>query len=97
MYVNNIIWLFSQIHPGESASLGDWEMTHSHLEIQGDLGKGQFGDVKLAKLKTMTCTWRVRSYMDRMIKLGNSMSTSNTVAVKYLKSNDNSSLCNSHN
>ena len=89
-YVYNII--FSQIHPGESATLGDWEMTHSDLELQGDLGKGQFRDVKLANLKTMTCTRRVRNYMDRMINLGNSMSTSNTVAVKYLKGNYNSSL-----
>ena len=53
--------IFSQIHPGESATLSDWEMTHSHLQLQGDLGKGQFGDVKLAYLKTMTCTRRVRN------------------------------------
>ena len=90
LYVYNTI--FSQIHPGESATLGDWEMTHSHLEIQGDLGKGQFGDVKLAYLKTMTCTRRVRNYMDRMIELGNSMSTLNAVAVKYLKGTYNNSL-----
>ena len=94
---NNIIRLFSQIHPGQSATLGDWEMTHSDLEPQGDLGKGQFGDVKLAYLKTMTCTRRVRNHLDRMIKLGNSISTSNTVAVKYLKGNYSSSLCNGHN
>ena len=92
MYDNSNI--FSQIHPGESVTLSDWEMTHSHLEIQGKLGKGQFGDVKLAYLKTMTCTRRVRNYMDRMIKLGNSMSTLNAVAVKYLKGTYNSSLCN---
>ena len=91
LYVYNII--FSQIQPVESATLSDWEMTHSHLELQGDLGKGQFGDVKLAYLKTITCTRRVRNYMDRMIKLGYSMSTLNTVAVKYLKGNYNNSLC----
>ena len=91
LYVYNIV--FSQMHLVESAKLSDWEMTHSHLEHQGDLGKGQFGDVKLAYLKTITCTRRVRNYMDRMIKLGNSMSTLNVVAVKYLKGNYNSSLC----
>ena len=91
LYVYNII--FSQIHPVESAKHSGWEMTHSHLELQGDLGKGQFGDVKLAYLKTITCTRRVRNYMDRMIKLGNSMSTLNVVAVKYLKGNYNSRLC----
>ena len=88
---NNII--FSQIHPGESATLSDWEMTHSHLELLGDLGTGQFGDVKLAYLKTMTCTRRVRNYVDRMIKLGNSMSTLNAVAVKYLKGNYTTAVC----
>ena len=63
----------------------EWEMKHSDLEIQGHLGKGQFGDVNLAFLKSTLCTSRVKTYIDRMVMQGDSLSTSKTVAVKYLK------------
>ena len=63
----------------------EWEMKHSDLELQGHLGKGQFGDVVLAFLKSTSCTSRVKTYIDRMVMQGDSLSTSKTVAVKYLK------------
>ena len=63
----------------------EWEMKHSDLELQGRLGKGQFGDVVLAFLKSTSCTSRVKTYIDRMVMQGDSLSTSKTVAVKYLK------------
>ena len=63
----------------------EWKMKHSDLEIQGQLGKGQFGDVVLAFLKSTSCTSKVKNYIDRMLMQGDSLSTSKTVAVKYLK------------
>ena len=63
----------------------EWEMKHSDLELQGQLGKGQFGDVVLAFLKSTSCTSKVKNYIDRMVMQGDSLSTSKTVAVKYLK------------
>ena len=63
----------------------EWEMKHSDIEIQGHLGKGQFGDVVLAFLKNKSCTSKVKTYIDRMVMQGDSLSTSKTVAVKYLK------------
>ena len=61
-------------------------MKHSDLEVQGPLGKGQFGDVMLAFLTSTSCTDRVKSYTDRMVLQGDSLSTSKTVAVKFLRS-----------
>ena len=63
----------------------EWEMKHSDLELQGLLGKGQFGDVVLAFLKSTSCTSRVKTHIDRMVMQGDSLSTSKTVAVKFLK------------
>ena len=68
-----------------SLVVDEWEMKHSDLEKQGQLGKGQFGDVVLAFLKSTSCTSRVKNYIDRMVMQGDSLSTSKTVAVKYLK------------
>ena len=63
-----------------------WEMKHCDLEIQGQLGKGHFGDVMLGFLTSTSCTDRVKSYTDRMVMQGDSLHTSKTVAVKYLRS-----------
>ena len=64
----------------------EWRMKHSDLEVQGFLGKGQFGDVMLAFLTSTSCTDRVKSYTDRMVMQGNFLSMTNTVAVKFLRS-----------
>ena len=37
-------------------------MKHTDLDLQGHLGKGQFGDVVLAILKNTLCTSRVKTY-----------------------------------
>ena len=71
----------------------EWEMKHSDLEILGHLGKGQFGDVVLAFLKSTSCTSKVKKYIDRMVMQGDSLSTSKTVAVKYLKGEKSSVNC----
>ena len=72
--------------PRSSVVRNEWEMKHSDLEIQGPLGKGEFGDVMLAFLTSTTCTDRVKTYTDRMVMQGDSLSTSKTVAVKFLRS-----------
>ena len=71
----------------------EWEMKHSDIEIQGHLGKGQFGDVVLAFLKSTSCTSRVKKYINRMVIQGDSLSTSKTVAVKYLKGEKSCANC----
>ena len=71
----------------------EWEMKHSDIEIQGHLGKGQFGDVVLAFLNSTSCTNRVKKYIDRMVIQGDSLSTSKTVAVKYLKGEKSCANC----
>ena len=62
-------------------------MSHDDLELQSSLGMGQFGDVKLAFLKSTSCTDRIKSYIDRMKGAGESLSTCRTVAVKFLRGN----------
>ena len=63
----------------------DWEISPDDLELQGSLGKGQFGDVKLALVKNMSCTSKLKNYMVRQVAAGESLSTSRAVAVKYLR------------
>ena len=75
----------------------EWEMKHSDLELQGCLGKGQFGDVVLAFLKNTLCTSRVKTYINRMVMQGDSLSTSKTVAVKYLKGEESCVNCYRNN
>nr|WNS50051.1 tyrosine kinase-like protein [Halisarca dujardinii] len=45
--------------------LEEWELSHSDLEVQGLLGKGQFGNVKLALLDADCNTGRVKNYVDQ--------------------------------
>jgi proto-oncogene tyrosine-protein kinase Ret len=75
---------FEEVHDLAVNDTG-WEMSHDDLELQGSLGMGQFGDVKLAFLKSTPCTDRIRSYIDRMKGAGESLSTCRTVAVKFLR------------
>ena len=63
----------------------EWEMKPSDLVLQGDLGKGRFGNVKLAFLNNTTCNSRVKNYFNRMVTQGESFSTARTVAVKFLE------------
>ena len=63
----------------------EWEMKPSDLVLQGDLGKGSFGKVKLAFLKSTTRNSTVKTYFNRMATQGESLSTSRTVAVKFLE------------
>ena len=63
----------------------EWEISPDDLELQEKLGKGQFGDVKLALVKNMSCTSKLRNYVDRQVAGGESLSTSRAVAVKYLR------------
>jgi serine/threonine protein kinase len=63
----------------------DWEISPDDFKLQGNLGKGQFGDVKIALIENMSCTSKLRNYMDRRVAAGESLSTSSAVAVKYLR------------
>ena len=63
----------------------EWEMKHGDLVLQGDLGKGRFGNVKLAFMENTTCNSRVKTYFNRMVTQGESFSTARTVAVKLLE------------
>ena len=74
-------------HLGEVSILAadEWEISPDDLELQGNLGKGQFGNVKLAFIKNMSCSHKLRNYINMQVAGGESFSTSRAVAVKYLR------------